>query len=347
MLRIISVVVLSLSIASCVNVVRVKEKTSEGNKTKYSQIGGIPFYIKKQYYTQTTAYADTWYKVTLTAEKKLVDSKEGKEALVDAGTQVFVKNVSSPTSDAIVAIKQDILNANNADVDKAMTIIKSFDRLAVVDFSKPRTPELIGNSVEATWIVDSDSPYYLNAPLPWFGSANFTQELNTDGTLSKATSNPDTKLAEAITSLIPFKEFLTGKFVKSAPAAAAADTSTKTNLEMALQSIDLLDSKRTLTDKVYVIVLSLSVDQVGYEYALSTPPSLSRPTPTAIPFASVECMKVAPPAAQPACAPVAFTRKEIAEKQPEEKKDEGQKIGITGSIQFPKDWGASEQKDKK
>jgi hypothetical protein len=332
MLRLIVVALVGLSLASCVNVVRVRDRA--GTAATTTKRDGVPFYIKVERFVHTTAYADTWIRATLTVEKKLVDNKDGKEVLVDVGQQSRIKNLVNAPKPALNAIKDEILRANNADIAQAEAVIRKFDVLNEIDFGIPRNPPIVRNVVDSAWVVDSTKTYYLNAPLPWFGAGNLTQKLAADGTLSEVISAPDTKIGEGLSTLIPFKEYLTGRYVKPAPAAAT-DPATKSDVESAFRQYRLIDPRTTLTDKVYVYVISLNIEEVGYEYTLTTRPKETRE----------EAEKETPPFSAVASNMAEFTRKEIGGKKDDEKKDEGPEIGISGTINLPKGWGAAKTEE--
>jgi hypothetical protein len=46
---------------------------------------GIPFFVKVQKFSQTTAYADSWLRTTLQVHKQLVSKKDGKETVTEKG----------------------------------------------------------------------------------------------------------------------------------------------------------------------------------------------------------------------------------------------------------------------
>jgi hypothetical protein len=322
--------------AGC-SVVSVTEKATGATDVKKAP--GLPFYVKRPQYTHTTVYRRVWLRATLGIETALkpVDTKAAPAAgAATPKTQTIVRDFPKG-SDKLEAIKLDIIKANSgvagkpaSDVIAAFRAEKSIGEDAV-------TPIPVKNVVATEWVVDSSKTYYLNATMPWFGSANLTQKVNADGTLSETTSSPDTKLADGLSALIPFKEFLTGKFVKSG-TAAAADPATSTDAAELLHSLNnssVLKAYGTggkplvldLKDTNYTTTLTLSVEEVGYEYALSTLPSSNEIRDLqAIPFADKDKSN--------------FTVTAIGAKK-EDKNDETPKIGISGSIDLPKEWAAA------
>ncbi|MBM0108730.1 hypothetical protein JM946_28695 [Steroidobacter sp. S1-65] len=320
-------------LAACVNVVRVNEQKEKAPKAK--AVKGIPFYVKTQTFQQVTVYRQTWLRARLSVAHKLIDIKEGKEVTTDKGAQAFTRDLlkaqdlAPGTKDELAEFKRELLAANldpDADIP---ALIARFNRLPAIDLkSNIPVPELSSNAVESAWVVDRTRTYFLNAPLPWFGSGSLTQKLADNGTLQEVASAPDTKLADALSTLIPFKEYLTGEFVKPASEAASKGSSTEAQVK-SLQGILKSQAPATMpANQRLVTTLSLALEEIGYEYTLSTQPSA---TPLA-PKQPLEFSTVIDKTAL-------FTRKAIGgDAKPEAPKDEGQKVGISGNISFPKGW---------
>jgi hypothetical protein len=306
----------ALPLMSCTSVVQVRDSDDK-------KLRGIPFYVKNEYFRQVSVYRETWYRLTLKAEKKLVDFKDGKEVLLDRGTQSFTREVLNVDDPAIIAIKTSILNSDNANIDRAKGVINDFQ--ALTPRGKNTNESLLSNSVGSEWVVESGTTYFLNAPLPWFGAGNLTQKLNPDGTLSEVTSNPDTKLSEGIAAWLPLKEFLTGKFVKAA-AVAANDDDEKSDVAKALPYFALQGGSNRLPDKQYVYILSLDIEETGFETSVSSDLSEKRlKIASALPLAAGN---------------LAITRKPL-ESEPKKKSDDSPTIGISGSIKLPKEKSGS------
>lgn len=300
---------------------------AKDQKINCDSVQGIPFYAKKVQFRQSSVYVDTWLRVTLTVEKKLVDTATGKEVVIDSGTQQYTKDLANPPGNGLSAIKKKLLESSTADQSVANDIITDFNKLTDVDKTKPINPRITKNSIDLEWVVDYTRTYYLNAPLPWFGTGTLTQTLNGDGTLASATASADTKVADSLSTLVPFKEFLTGKFIKPAPAAATDDKE-KGDVQKGMIAFRTIDPASKISTKQYVYALSLNVAEMGYEYALSSEPQAA-PFTVITPITFTEIEK-----------PMAnFSRKSVGGAD-DEKKDERQKVGISGSVSFPKDWGA-------
>jgi hypothetical protein len=185
-------------------------------------VGGIPFFVKRAVYRQTTVYEVYWLEVTLDIIPP--DPKDPR-----SGQLVARALVGSPELDQL---RTTIVDATVGVSPPKVTpgydqIIQAFDKVqssgkAIDTYRPPTANDVVSNSLSQVAIVDYSTPYYLNGPLPWFGSTKVNAELNTDGTLSKGGVEPETKLAEGISTLLPVKEFLSGKFVPAAAVVGAA-----------------------------------------------------------------------------------------------------------------------------
>jgi hypothetical protein len=328
-LKLVIVSVTLLTLAAC-SVVKVSEKTGTADS---KDIDGIPFHVKVEKFKKTTTYTETWLRATLTAEIKAIDTVDKKETIVEAGKQPYVMDIAKGPNPALTEIKKMLLEADTESAGTARKVIDAFQKLPAYDHATAK-PERVSNNLTSEWVVDSSTTYYINAPLPWFGSASLTQKLAPDGTLTEVTSTPDTKLAEGLSALIPFKEFLSGKFVESAADAAKATTSDaeKMQFNSAQKRLDVGVRFRPAAEREesrrIVYAMTLTIEEVGYEYTLTTLPQVT-PFPDLKPleFKDIEA------------GTIMFVRKDISAGKKDEEKDEGQKIGIAGSISFPKDWG--------
>ena len=316
-------------LTSCVNVIRVREKDRTPNSAVQT-LDGLPFYVKVEKFSQTTVYSKTWLTATLTVKKKLVDTQNGKEVQLGTGKQLFVKLLPKTDNAKLDPIRTAIINAGSDGEAGALAVVRNFNRLKGIVDDSSIAPVLLKNVIEPDWVVDDSRQYYLNAPLPWFGTGNLTQELNADGTLSKVTSNPDTKLAEGISALLPLKEYLTGEFVKSG-TSAAADTTTQSATALGMGMLKSENPALTLTHVSYIYDLSLSVEETGYEYTFTTKPEDAWPSPaTPIAFNAANAM---------------VSRRDLGSSAKSgERNSAGPTVRVSGGITFPKDWGAAKPK---
>ena len=319
MYPLISVLILS----GCTSTMWVSEKADDDSIWSYKSVEGIPFYTKKEVFDHTTTYSQSWLKVSLVVDKKLIDMSGDTPKTIAKNSQSFTKNVEMSKYPTFDAIKKDVATTNEINSSKVKAIINSFLAVdSITDFDSIK-PIIVSNTITSLWVVDEDSEYYLNAPLPWFGSSNLTQEINSDGTLSKATSNPDTKLAEGISSLIPFKEYLSAKHVAPLLKADEKDTSKVTKELAAMNFIDSTKPKPADNSKLKILYeISLKADQTGYLYSF-TNRTKDKPDANIIAFDNKNGV---------------FSRKPISNsnKKDKKEKDSSPKIGFSGSVTLPK-----------
>lgn len=315
--RALATVSLAIVLVSCTSIVKVKDKDEK-------DVAGIPFYVKNEYFRHESVVRETWFRLTLTVQKKLADSKDGKESVLS--TESFVIEVLNRNDDSVIALKKGILKGNTSSVKNAIRLIDQFQQIP--QRAGKMTEKCIKNGIVSEWRVDDNRTYYLNAPLPWFGTGSLTQELNENGTLSKAISTADTKLAEAVASWIPLKEYLTGEFVEPA-TEAAKDPETKGLVTMGRHAIVGQGGTDDAASKKLAFILSLSIEETGIETTMTGEPVDFRPETTPV------CLSL--PATN-----VTFSQKSLEEKGKEEKKDDAPTIGISGSIKLPKPEGPKE-----
>ena len=305
----ILLVVAAATLAAC-NVVQVTgstKKTKDGKEVvSLAPLPGLPFYVKHQQFRQVSVYRETWFRLTLDAETKPSDTN-GAPAKLAADHQMFTAQVKKLDDPAVIQLKADVLRGCT-NVARSREIISAFEKLPDrVDSADPSMVRLVRNDVESEWVVDDANPRYLNAKMPWFGAANLTQKLAADGTLTEVNSAPDTKLAEGLSMLIPFKEFLAGKYVKAAASATESDPMAFTK------------------GKGPQVCLSLSIEETGYE---TTVKSTLRESADLAKALTIEDANANPPKAW-------ITRKPIEEGG--KPKDDAPTIGISGSIKLPKE----------
>lgn len=182
--------VLSCLALSCVNTVRVHEKTAEG---EFKAIKGIPFYSKIQVPQRTTVHSRTWLSATLRAER--AQARPDKKGAPETNSEIslFTRVVSSESLTALREIETQISRGH---LDLALEMFLAL----------PQSPHnafnVTENSVAYVDRVDHKTTYYLNAPLAWIGSTEFTPELASDGTLSKLQVKVESQVDEAIDAVV-------------------------------------------------------------------------------------------------------------------------------------------------
>lgn len=313
--------VLALLTVSCTKTLWLYEDDPSGKISKYKGVKGIPFYIKTERHTQVTKHIKTWTRLTLTVKATVVvDPANAKKNIVTV--QSYSRDILNSERPKLSTLKTTILTAENNRTG-LVEVKKAFDDAQIASFeSEDDIPNrLVANTILSEWVVDKTKKYYINAPVPWFGTNEFTQTLNADGTLATSTTKSDSKLAEAITSIIPFKEFLTGKFVSN-----LADIPAEAQTEMS-HFINPFPSNNQIQNSNVTFVYELSIEEVGYEYELKK----------VLPDSYVLTNDIAP-LLMANINKLQFTKKEIKPeppKKPEEKKeDEGKKIVLDGGLKI-------------
>jgi hypothetical protein len=339
-------------ISSCSNSVYVREKKEhKDSNATYEQVGGIPFYAKKAVYNQTTTYSQTWLTVTINVERSFLTEKDEKIENQFIDSQSYDRVFSKSKISELDKLKLEIISSGSLDETKVKDLITKFGAIEkLTDFNSVEA-EMIGNMVKEELVTDYSKTYYLNAPLPWFGSSSLSQELSSEGTLNKAEAKPDTKLAEGISSLIPISDFLTAKYVnpiniknekKNNPQISAAIEKATNNQLLRLQSMGDLglpvngqlqsaipDPKWWEYIKQINYKVTLSIAEKGFVYKfvmLHDKSGFKAP----IPFDVNAGL---------------YYRENVSDKptsavdDKEKEKDKSKSIGLSGTIKFPENWG--------
>lgn len=272
--RIVVLALASVACTACVPVVQVKQTPALKEDVGAGKLPGIPFYVKVDEYVHSTVHERRWLRATLKIEKKMRDKKDDKEVTIDVGTQSVTRDLLAPGAE-LDALRAQLLKPDGGSFETAERLVKEFSALKSVS-EKDVPSRMVANSVTRETVIDRSRVYYLNAPLPWFGTGNLTQELSADGTLTKVVSNPDTKLSEGLAGLLPLKEYLTGRFVKSASDAAKDPANADTVAKGLAQARGFRSSLR-MSEADFIYALSLEIAPVGREYRVESPPSRTRP----------------------------------------------------------------------
>lgn len=312
----------ALLLSGCASTVWV-EKQSDGDSSQ--DVSGIPFYTKKEVFQHTTKWAQVWANVSLKVEKRLVTDKENEDW--PAISQAFSKQMLVENLSELKDVKRMVLSIDHGDSSAISQIIDGFLSIEGVEDPSSVAANLVGNEIAPTWVVDGENTYYLNAPLPWFGTGSLTQELASDGTLTKVVSAPDTKLAEGLSSLIPFNEYLTGLLVT--PLASESNTEIDATLKtMAVFDRSLVpqEIKRNKQKNSFVYSVALQIEEIGYLYTFNTTYDSMPSSFTPLPFDTSSSL---------------FVRSTITGLTVDKtkKNDLPPAIGFSGSITLPKEAG--------
>lgn len=155
--------------------------------------------------------------------------------------------------------------------------------------------------------IDYDNPHYINARVRPFATTTQTVKLNGDLLLSETTTAVDTtKQLEAITSLLPIKEFLTAELIPVPPAAAEA----------------LFNAPGGSPPIAVPVTLTLSVETRGYSYVFTASGRSRYEVGAMLAFDTAQH---------------AFKRTPLGAGSVNEKKDgDTNAISFAGSVQLPK-----------
>lgn len=309
----------TLLLFGCASTVWV-EKQGAGGASQ--GVAGIPFYTKKEVFQHTTKWAQVWASVSLKVEKRLASDEGNSDR--PAISQVFSKQLLVENLGALTDIKRKILSIDQGDSSSISQLVDDFLNIDDAEDPSSASPSLIGNEVTSTWVVDGGKTYYLNSPLPWFGTGSLTQELAGDGTLTKVVSAPDTKLAEGLSSLIPLKEYLTGRLVTplANESNAAIDATLKT---MAAFDASLVpqEIKRNKGKSSFVYSVELHIEEKGYVYTFNKTYDFNPGSFAPLPFDTSSSL---------------FVRSAITSPKVEKSgKEDSPAIGFSGSITLPKE----------
>lgn len=247
----------SLLTSGCASTVRVHERPAAA---EVRPLDGIPFYVKRPVFLQTTTYQRSWSAVTLTVSTAYHYVKDGEFKTTPPATSKFVQEVGRQGLPDIQRLRGLVLEASARGADAAGVdvrgVIDAFKALPALD-PETQLAELVGNTVETVLTVDYTRELYLNAPLPWFGDGTLETKLSPEGTLSEASATVHTGTNEflgALPSLVPLSEFVTATITDpvEAEAAAAAVSDITAGVDSAPPTVQR------------VVSLSLSIEPRGY-----------------------------------------------------------------------------------
>ncbi|RLL49135.1 hypothetical protein D8Y20_13295 [Mariprofundus sp. EBB-1] len=193
---------------------------------------GIPFYIKKGVFVQTTKYELNWVKVILDVGTSDKDTQSFTYYLhADSYDKLKLDEAvksSLDTSGDTFSVVQKFEGFFQYSCDKAGINCRIEPKSTSVDICK--SAKMVSNSAERKVVVDYSKPYYFNAKIPLFTSTTSSMTLASDGTLSEASSTIDTtKLADVFMGSVPAKDILMDKW--GIVAGAAAVTKSKGELK--------------------------------------------------------------------------------------------------------------------
>lgn len=179
---------------------------------------------------------------------------------------------------------------------------------------------IVSNSITSSLEIDYNNTYYLNANMPYFGSATLTQKLSEKGILTETTATADNQIDELVSSLGAIATGVAAPLSSVKVAEIEADKDELQDTEAFGTPVTLPETKP--------VVYKLIIQEKGYLYTftktLCSSPCEIPKDPTAIPFDPVNGF---------------YSRIDWPSTSSEPKKEEPKNptIGISGSIILPKD----------
>jgi hypothetical protein len=270
-----SAVIVSIFVTpGCADAIHVyKEK-----KAKDAKQAGVPFYIKVERHRQKTIYERYWYDVALSVSRiKVVRVKQELKTLEKKNT--YRRRVAmNENNESLLDRLRGAISHKSPSYQEVMEAFDALINLSQSALAKPtiNDVQLTENTVEAVAVVDYDTTYYLNGPLPWFGTGTVLSELNADGTLSKASATSDTKLAELIPSVLPIKESF------SAEEKVDELTTSEQMPPIVLTPEAAADFRKVVDDTIH---FEFTIEESGYRYIFRQTTEGAAAPPTPILFA--------------------------------------------------------------
>jgi hypothetical protein len=238
-----SLVLCGLAIGACA-AVRVTAATGGGGgtggepaKEATAGVDGIPFYVKRGMWEQTSTYLWRWIHVRLETYAAANDANAQPAAPPAAPVLLGVRHLEVKyVPEAVSAVRQLVdagarLNEGEDEWSGVMSAWQALEpfRLDPASPLPEETPDgqapsplatgevtLAANTVKAVAVVDYSRRHYVNSITPPFGKAEVTANLAPDGTLTEASGAVEPRLTEFLTGLVPLKELLTFRWVPTA-----------------------------------------------------------------------------------------------------------------------------------
>lgn len=196
--------------AGCINTLRV-HRDKEGGGVEPAK--GLPFYVKTERIVRTTVYARTWREVEFEIEDFGVYQPDGTgpQTLKTVNKQIFRRYVDSKHEDRLRQVELRVVAKDAGALAEFLALPDSVEDLVL-------TPRRVANQLNSTAIVDYTKPHYVNAPLPWIGSAALTPKLAPDGTLTEVAVESEANVGEVLGAIADLASTVVGF---SAPTEAA------------------------------------------------------------------------------------------------------------------------------
>jgi hypothetical protein len=196
-----------LTFTGCGSALRISHR-STGTNASTTSVPGVPFYVKRARCRQEVVWLEPIYTLTLTA---MIPGKDGTLQSRPSGSMVLPR--SSFVRDEVKDLIKTVTNGGDettvlANWRKVTPLISS--NVQTRGFSSLTAEDIIllGSSAAPVVFVDYTDQYYVNAKLPWAGSANVDAKVAEDGSLTEASGQVETKTIETLLS--PVNTAITG-----------------------------------------------------------------------------------------------------------------------------------------
>lgn len=205
-------VLCTLTCSSCTSL-RVTHVAASTPTAPRAKTDGVPFFTKKAKCQQTVAWLQPVYTIAISA---VYLDKNGLPQPTPYGA-VSLSRSNFLQSD--VAALVQLVTTGNTQTSVVQNRWQTVVALAshspapsTIPFGSlgPEDRILAGKSSDPFPYVDYSEQYYLNAKVPWSGSANIDAKLATDGTLTEASGQVQNSTLQTILSSLPVSSLITG-----------------------------------------------------------------------------------------------------------------------------------------
>jgi hypothetical protein len=208
------------------------------NKT--DKLDGIPFYIKKAACKHEVVWLEPIYTLTL-EEITTPEGANAKPQTTPRGAAVL--SLSQYQEDPAV---QKFLKALSQVGAQFEDVLKAWDDITKVPYTPTKFPDaknrvLVSNANTPDVYVDYAETYYINAKNPVAGSAKVDTKLGSDGTLTEASAEIESKTLETL--LGPINAAITAGL----PLAAKAEAQVKAPLKQLKLTTEVSGFKHTFS----------------------------------------------------------------------------------------------------
>jgi hypothetical protein len=208
----------TVSVTGCRTAQVTKAKPPVGSN-KTDKLDGIPFYVKKAGCKHEVVWLEPIYTLTL-EEITIPEGSNAKPQTTPRGAAVL--SLSQYREDPAV---QDFLKKLSQVGAQFEDVLKAWDAVTKSPYTPTKFPEdvknrvLVSNANTPEIYVDYAETYYINAKNPVAGSAKVDAKLASDGTLTEASVEVESKTLEtllgpinaAITAGLPLAAKVEGK----------------------------------------------------------------------------------------------------------------------------------------